>query len=89
MMFLHQILDLLICIGSRLSTPLIGRNTAAFTRGAKKVVIDIDKNELTKGTINIDLAIQCDARVFLQELLKKKSQTHCNRKTGITIHEHS
>ena len=64
--FVLQNCDLLICVGSRLSTPLIGRNTAAFTRGAKKVVIDIDKNELTKGTIDIDLAIQCDAKVFLQ-----------------------
>ena len=36
------------------------------------MVIDIDKNELTKGTIDIDLAIQCDAKVFLQELLKNK-----------------
>ena len=46
--------DLLISIGSRLSIPLVGRNTKAFARVAHKVVVDIDSNELEKPTLKPD-----------------------------------
>ena len=62
--------DLLLSIGSRLSTPLIGRNTKAFARNAKKIVIDIDEHELSKGTIDIDMAIPSDAKEFLSKILE-------------------
>ena len=32
--------------------------------------IDIDEHELSKGTINIDVAIRSDAKKFLNEMLK-------------------
>ncbi len=66
--FVLQNCDLLLSVGSRLSTPLIGRNTKAFARDAKKIVVDIDEYELLKGTINIDLAIMSDAKEFLGKM---------------------
>tara|TARA_Y100000588_G_scaffold395323_2_gene523418 strand:- start:29169 stop:31811 length:2643 start_codon:yes stop_codon:yes gene_type:complete len=61
--------DLLLSIGSRLSIPLIGRNTSAFAREARKIVIDIDPNELEKPTLNPDLALAIDAGQFVKECL--------------------
>ncbi len=71
--FIIQNSDLLISIGSRLSIPLIGRNNTAFARAAKKVVVDIDLNELEKTTLKVDLAFNMDAKDFILELLKRSA----------------
>lgn len=57
--------DLVLSIGSSLSIPAIGFNYEHFAREAKKVVVDVDKNEHSKQTIEIDLFIESDARHFL------------------------
>ena len=67
--FVIQNCDLLISIGSRLSIPLIGRNTRAFARAARKVVVDIDPNELEKPTIKPDIPLALDAGQFIRECL--------------------
>ena len=61
--------DLLICLGSRLSIPLIGRNTGAFARAACKVIVDIDPSELAKPTLKPDLALAMDAGEFIAQCL--------------------
>lgn len=66
--FIIQNSDLLISIGSRLSLPLIGRHYKAFARAAKKVVVDIDAQELNKITVPVDLAIPVSAGKFIQGL---------------------
>lgn len=67
--FVIQNSDLLISIGSRLSIPLIGRNTKAFARAAYKVVVDIDHSELDKPTLKPDLSLAMDAGQFIREYL--------------------
>lgn len=67
--FIIQNCDLLISIGCRLGIQQIGYNYAAFSRGSKKVVVDIDSSELHKKTIRTDLAIQTDAKYFLDRFL--------------------
>ena len=59
--------DLLISIGSRLSIPLIGRNTKTFARAARKVVVDIDPSELSKPTVIADISLPMDAGQFIRE----------------------
>ena len=68
--FIIQNADLLLSIGCRLSIPLIGRNIKAFARAAKKIVVDIDAEELRKPTIRPDVAIRLDAKRFLTELMR-------------------
>lgn len=68
--FIIQNADLLICVGARLSLPLIGRNYKAFARAAKKVIVDIDAQELEKVTIRPDVAINADAGKFIQEMIR-------------------
>jgi len=67
--FVIQNCDLLISIGSRLSIPLVGRNTRAFARAARMILVDIDPNELEKPTLKPDLPLAMDAGQFIRECL--------------------
>ncbi len=66
--FAVQNSDLLIVIGSRLSMQEIGCKHDAFAREAKKVVVDIDPEEVKKFTISPELPIVADAKDFIAEL---------------------
>jgi acetolactate synthase-1/2/3 large subunit len=66
--FAAQNSDLLLCIGSRMDFTQTGFDTKSFARAAKKIVIDIDKNEIKKLDFRIDLKIIADARAVLDEI---------------------
>lgn len=68
--FAIQNADLLISIGARHHLWNIGYNYKEFAKNAKKVVVDIDNNELKKKTVIPDIAINCDAKTFIEALLK-------------------
>jgi len=61
--------DLIICVGVRLDTGIVGYDAKDWGRHAKKVVVDLDIEELNKPGINIDLKINKDLRDFLRELV--------------------
>ncbi len=69
--FVIQNSDLLISVGCRLTTSLIGHNAKDFARNAKKIVVDIDQAELDKPGLEIDLKILTDAKIFLKSLFEK------------------
>ena len=58
--YVIQRADLLLILGARLSIPNIGYNTKLFAPTARKVMVDIDSNELNKETLTIDLKINED-----------------------------
>jgi acetolactate synthase-1/2/3 large subunit len=62
--------DLLLAVGSHLAIPLTGTLFKAFAREAKIVIVDIDKKELEPKTVRIDLAVNCDSKLFLVNLGK-------------------
>lgn len=62
--FCMQNSDLLISLGCRMSQGIIGYNTKWFAREAKKVIIDIDKEELDKDNIDYELKINMDLEYF-------------------------
>ncbi len=65
--------DLIISLGSRLDTHETGSNPSRFAPGAKKVVVDIDRDELDKKNgLNIDVKVLCDLKTFLTEINKRK-----------------
>ena len=66
--FTMQDSDLVIAIGTRLDPSMIGYNSEDFAPMAKKVIVDIDTNELNKFTFHIDLKIEADATDFVKEL---------------------
>ena len=67
--FAIQNCDLLITLGCRMALCLVGYNRQTFSRESKKVMIDIDKNELAKDDIHIDLKICEDVKKFIEELM--------------------
>lgn len=78
--FAVQNSDLFLCIGSRLDTRVTGGSPKSFARKAKKIMVDIDKNELIKNRgLKIDLKIQSEVKEFLSLYLKiKKKNTQKN-----------
>ena len=70
--FIVQNCDFYLSIGTRLPYMVTGYNAKKFASKAKfKAMVDIDKNELNKKDLKIDLKIQSDAKVFLSKLFKK------------------
>jgi len=67
--------DLVLSIGSRISGRLFAANKQSFLRAAKKYLVDIDKPlcEKSNQEFVFDENIHCDAKLFLQKLIKKIS----------------
>lgn len=77
--FAVQNCDLLISIGSRLDNIITAYNPRGFARAAKKVVVDIDINEISKLDMDITLPIAADAFEFLKMLANANtSQLPCS-----------
>ncbi len=65
--------DLLVSVGSRLDTSLTAFNEANFAKNAKKVIVDIDPNELARMELDKELAFAGDAKQFLEAMLEASS----------------
>ncbi len=65
-----QSADLLLILGSRLSIPCIGYATDKFAPAAKKIMVDLDPNEIIKETLGtVDVPIVADVAEFITSLL--------------------
>ncbi|MEM2991580.1 MAG: thiamine pyrophosphate-binding protein, partial [Halobacteria archaeon] len=67
--FAVQNADLVLAIGARLDTREAGSPHTDFAREAKKIVVDIDPNELIKFSLlgmKVDVLINANAKDFLQ-----------------------
>lgn len=69
--FAIQNSDVLLSVGSRLSIRQVGYNFKSWARCAKKIVVDVDSEELKKKTVNPDVPVWADAKVFLEHLLER------------------
>jgi acetolactate synthase-1/2/3 large subunit len=63
--FAIQNSDLIISIGCRLASALVGHAPAEFGKNAYKYVVDIDENELNKPGVKIDTKILMDCKEFI------------------------
>lgn len=72
--FIIQNSDFLLSIGSRMNSRIVTHNYSAFAREAFKVVVDVDPAELQKPTVRPDIAINYDAREFIQEMIRQLKQ---------------
>jgi len=68
--FAIQNCDCLISIGSRIDNIITGYNPKNFAKYAKKIIVDIDKNELSKLEFKAEYKVNIDAKAFLEILLK-------------------
>ena len=69
--FAIQNSDLVISVGCRLASALVGHDPKNFGKYAKKILVDIDNKELDKPGVNIDLKINNDAKRFFSEMLRQ------------------
>ena len=74
--FTIQSSDLLICLGTRLNSQLIGSKPETFAPKAKKIIVDIDEAEFTKGLLNYDMEFNICVKEFLNELNKHDIKTN-------------
>ena len=97
--FAVQNADLVLSLGSRLDTKATGTPINSFARKAKKIVVDIDPNELgkfEKFDLSIDLLIECDLREFFKsfnqvELIGNSCDTNewlkCNKSWRVIFND--
>jgi len=69
--FAVQNCDLLISIGSRLDNIITAYNPRGFARAAHKIVVDVDRNEIEKLDMQIELSVESDAAVFLAAIKER------------------
>lgn len=77
--FAVQNSDLVLVLGSRLNSLTIGLDTKKFARNAKKIIIDIDKEEHTKNKLDNSSLIISDLGFFLERMNKKKIKIKWNK----------
>ena len=69
--FIIQEADLILSIGCRLDTSVTAFNDKNFGKSAKKVIVDIDENEIRRMGVDKEAVAACDAKFFLQQLLSQ------------------
>ncbi|OGK13288.1 hypothetical protein A3A93_02775 [Candidatus Roizmanbacteria bacterium RIFCSPLOWO2_01_FULL_38_12] len=69
--FAIQNADLIVVLGSRLSSSTIGHNPKDFGRHAKKIMVDIDVEELNKPGVDIQFKINQNVKNVIEELVKQ------------------
>lgn len=69
--FNQQNSDLIICLGARLDHGQIAYQSKFFAHSAKKIIVDVDINEIHKLGIDIEYKVDLDCKIFLNELISK------------------
>ena len=68
--FAVQNADLVLAVGNRLSIRQVGYNYKAWAPNAYVIDVDVDRFELLKPTIHVDMPIWADAADFLYKIDK-------------------
>lgn len=60
--------DLILAVGTRISIRQVGYNWQTWARAAEVIMVDIDKAELKKPTLHVEMPVWADAKDFLTKL---------------------
>ena len=66
--FAVQNADLLLAIGTRISIRQTGYSFTTWAREAKVIMVDIDRAEMKKHTIHVEVPVWADAKDFLETM---------------------
>ena len=66
--------DLILAVGTRISIRQTGYNWKTWARAAEVIMVDIDKAELKKPTIHVEMPVWADANDFLTKLEKEAAK---------------
>lgn len=72
--FALQNADLVVCLGTRNNIRQVSYNWPSFASRAKKIIVDIDDVELHKPTVQGDILVHSDAKIFITKLLGNLSK---------------
>lgn len=70
--------DLILAVGTRISIRQVGYNWKTWARAAEVIMVDIDKAEMKKPTLHVDMPIWADAKDFLTKLDDLAEEKVCN-----------
>nr|MCR4903404.1 thiamine pyrophosphate-binding protein [Butyrivibrio sp.] len=62
--------DLVLAIGTRISIRQVGYNWKTWARAAEVIMVDVDKAELKKPTLHVEMPVWADAKDFLSKMDK-------------------
>lgn len=79
--FIQQNADFVLTIGSRLNLLSTGYNFDSFLEKANHVMVEIDENEMKKKSVHPTLAINCDAKSFINALLERKNELDLHKRS--------
>lgn len=80
--FAVQNSDVLLSLGSRLSYKQTGYNTETWARGAYKIMVDIDEQELKRDYLKIDMPVWADVKDLIELMIQ------LIEKGVVEMHEH-
>ena len=60
--------DLILALGTRISIRQVGYNWKTWARAAEVIMVDIDRAEMKKPTLHVDMPVWADAKDFLQQM---------------------
>ncbi|HRX49279.1 MAG TPA: thiamine pyrophosphate-binding protein, partial [Spirochaetota bacterium] len=72
--FAIQNSDLIISVGCRLASSLVGHRPHEFGKHAYKIVVDIDQKELDKPGVAIDYKAELDGKQFFSRMLEESDK---------------
>jgi acetolactate synthase-1/2/3 large subunit len=67
--FTVQNADLVLTLGSRMATTMVGYEGRLFAREAIRIMVDIDTNQIRHSFVSIDLPVVADLRDFFADVL--------------------
>ena len=62
-------------MGARMHVRQVGFNSNSFARDAKRIMIDVDKKEMVKPNLKIDVKVHANLSTFLPEMVKLTKNT--------------
>lgn len=71
--FVIQNADVVLVLACRMNIRMISYQWEEFAKNAVKIIVDIDENELCKPTIQPDIQIHADVKVFMEKMLESGS----------------
>ena len=71
--------DLLVCVGTHLSIPHTTTLYDNYSPNSKKIIVNIDPNQLENLNVKFDLKINLDAKLFLEKINKSIKKKESNK----------
>ena len=77
--------DLILAVGTRISIRQVGYNWKTWAREAEVIMVDIDKAEMKKPTLHVDMPVWADAKDFLSRMDAELTETVFHGEDWLTV----